>query len=140
MPSSFLHRILCICPVAKVAAVVTWLRANIDAAHDINLGPPLNASGLAADPVTYRWFCGSYVDSDCRQILNKLCQLASVATPSLATWNGWTGAEKRSWLLSVRDTILVNYGVYVTLADNTATWDDAQALLVSLGLKTIGVG
>jgi hypothetical protein len=134
----YVHRLILIVPTAKVAAVVTWFQANVGAnAVDAQLGPGLNASGLAADPVTYRWCCGSYTDAECKAILAKLCQLAAVTPPTNVQWNGWTGAQKRSWLLSVQAAILSGYGAYVTLADNTGAWDDPAAALTALGLKTI---
>lgn len=136
MSSLFQHRIILVVPAAKAAAVVAWLQANVDPAHDANLGPGLSPGGNP--PATHRWMCGSYVDSDCRQILQKLCQLASVTPPTLATWNGWTQAQKIAWLAGVRAGILSGYGAYVGLADNTHTWDDPQAVLAALGLQPVG--
>jgi hypothetical protein len=136
--TAFPHRILLVVPVAKVAAVVAWFQANVGAnSVPADLGPGLNASGLAADPVTFRWCCGAWVDADARAILAKLCQLAAVTPPTLATWTGWNGAQKRSWLLSVQSAILSGYGAFVTLADNGGAWDDPQAALAALGLKVV---
>lgn len=136
--TSFQHRIIVIVPVAKVAAVVAWLTANIDPNTDPQLGPALNATGLATDPATYRWCDGSYVDADCKAILLKLCQLASVTPPTGPQWNGWTQAEKIAWLKSVQSAILAGYRAYVTLADNAGTWDDPSAALAAMSLKVQG--
>lgn len=136
MPTTFQHRIILIVPAAKVAAVVSWFQTNIGAASvPADLGPGLSATGTA--PATFAWMCGAYTDPECRAILNRLCTLASVATPSLATWNGWSGAEKRSWLASVRAAILAGYGTYVMLADNAGQWDDPTAGLAAMGLQRI---
>lgn len=138
MPTAHEHRVIIVAPVARVAAVVAYLQANVDATTDPNLGPPLNATGLAADPVTHRWSNGAYLDWQCRLLLSRLCQLAGTAAPTLGQWNGWTGAQKRSWLASVRAGVLSGYGVGVFLAQNDGPWDDPQAVLTALGLRTIG--
>jgi hypothetical protein len=141
MATNYAHRLILIVPAAKVATVVTWFQANIGAnSVPADLGPGLNASGLQADPVTYRWCCGSFTDAECKAVLAKLCQLASVTPPTNAQWNGWTGVQKRSWLGSVRAAILSGYGVYVTLADNSDVWDDPAAALAALGLQTMQAG
>lgn len=137
--TDYLHRILLIVPVAKVAAVVAWLQANVDPTCPANLGPGLNASGLAADPVTYRWQCACWNDLQCRQILTKICQLATTTPPTINTWNSWTGPQKRTWLLSVRAAILTGYGALVNLAANDGNWDDFKAILAAAGLKQIGL-
>jgi hypothetical protein len=136
--TSFLHRLILIVPVAKVPAVVAWLVANVDTLTDPDLGPPLNPSGLATDPVTHRWCDGSFDDADCKAILLKLCQLASITPPTVAQWNGWTQAQKIAWLKSVQAAILSGFGAYVTLADNTGVWDDPDAALAVLGLQRMG--
>lgn len=133
------HRILLIVPAAKVAAVVAWFQANIGAASvPADLGPGLSATGSA--PATYAWMCGSYTDAECKAILAKLCQLAAVTPPTNLQWNGWTGAQKISWLASVRAAILSGYGAFVTLADNAGTWDDPAAALQAMGLLTVTGG
>jgi hypothetical protein len=138
MATAFQHRIVLIVPAAKVAAVVSWFQANIGPASvPADLGPALNASGSAADPVTHRWSSGAWSDDDGRRILFRLCQLAGVATPTLAQWQGWTRAEKRAWLLSVRDAILAGYGVYVQLSPGDGNWDRAGDALAVLGLRVI---
>lgn len=139
MASLHQHRLLFIIPVARVAAVVTRLRADAgaDACPD-DAGPPLNASGLAADPVTHRWLCGAYTDAECRLIMRDMAQAGGVTPlPTLAQWNGWTGQQKRTWAASVRDTIYTAYGVWVQLMANNAAWDDFAAALAAKGLKTI---
>jgi hypothetical protein len=138
MASSHEHRLLIISPDgAKLTAVVNWFWTNIGANSVAAPAqwPALNPSGLNTDPVTHRWSCGSFEDHECRRILAQLCQLASVTPPSLATWNSWTGAQKRSWLVSVRDTILANYGVLVWLANNTGVWDNPESALQAMNLK-----
>jgi len=135
MPTNFQYRLIIIVPVAKVAAVVAWLQANIDPNTDANLGPPLNPSGLFADAITHRWCCGSFVDSDCKAILVKICQLAGVATPTPAQWDNATKAQRISWLVSVQAAILSGYGAWIDLAGNANTWNDPQAALGAMVLK-----
>lgn len=138
MPTAFQHRIALIVPAARIGTVVTWFRANIGAASvPADLGPGLNPSGLATDPVTHRWCSGAWTDAEARAILVQLCQLAGVTPPTAAQWSGWTGAEKRSWLASVRAALLSGYGVYVQLSQGDGTWDDSAAALAVLGLKVV---
>lgn len=137
MATQFVHRILVIVPAANVAAVVAWFQANVGAKSvPTGLGPGLSASGSA--PATHAWMSGSFVDADCKAILAKLCQLASLTPPTDPQWAGWTQTQKISWLASVQGGIKSGYGLYVTLADNTGTWSDPAAALTALGLKVIG--
>jgi hypothetical protein len=136
MATQTVHRILLIVPVAKVAAVVAWLQTNIGAnSVPADLGPALNPSGLAADPVTHRWCCGGWTDIEAKAILAKLCQLASVTPPTAPTWSGWTQAQKIAWLKTVQAAVLAGYGAFVALSDNAGTWDDPTTILSTLGLK-----
>lgn len=136
MATQHLHRILCIVPAgAKATTVASWLQSNIDPNADPAVGPGLSAAGSA--PATHAWLCGAYTDPQAKAILAKLCQLAAVAPPSNAQWNGWSGAQKRAWLASVRGAILAGYGLGVWLADNTAAWDDAAAAAATMGLVPV---
>jgi hypothetical protein len=137
--SSYLHRLLLIVPVGKIAAVASWFQANLGTdSIPTNLGPGLSASGAA--PATYAWLCGSYSDGECKAILTKLCQLAAVTPPTVAQWNGWVQDQKISWLKSVQAGILSGYGAYVTLADNGAAWDNPAAALQTMGLRLLDPG
>jgi hypothetical protein len=138
MSTNHEHRILLIVPLNRVAAVVSWLVANVDPTCPANLGPGLCAAGDATKTVTHRWQSAAWSDPDARQLLGRLCQLASITPPTLQTWNGWTGAQKRSWLASVRNAIRTNYGVYIQLSDGPGAWDDPTAALAALGLQTAG--
>ena len=133
--TAYQHRIILIVPAAKIAAVASWFQANIGPnSVDASLGPGLNAAGDAS-AATHNWLDGCYTDAECRQILAKLCQLASITPPTLPTWQSWTQQQKISWLKSVQASIRTNYGVYVTLADNRGTWDDPDACLAAMNLK-----
>ena len=130
------YRLLVVCPVgAKLTAVVGWLVANVDATCPADLGPGLSPTGNA--PATHRWQSAAWPDSECRQILARLCQLANVTPPSLATWNGWTRQQKLAWLATVRAAVYAGFGVYVTLADNTADWGQPDTVLATLGLERL---
>jgi hypothetical protein len=138
MSTTSQHRIALVVPAAKVAAVTNWFAGNIGPnSVPADLGPALNPSGLAADPVTYRWCSGAWTDAEAKAILTRLCQLAGVAAPTNAQWNGWTGAQKRSWLASVRAGLLAGYGVYVQLSQGDGDWDRAEDALAALGLRVI---
>jgi hypothetical protein len=146
MPTSYVHRLLLIVPVAKVPAVVTWFQANVSIAGctqavDVAANwPGLNATGLVADPVTHRWCSGSWIDTDCKAILLKCCQLASVTPPTAPQWAGWTRPQKISWLQSVQAGLLSGYGIGVWLSNNEGPWDDAVNAAASMGLQVIQTG
>jgi len=141
MPTLHVWRIILIIPAAKVAAVVTWFNNNIGPnAVSADLGPGLNASGLAGDPVTHRWCNGSWQDGDARLILRQLCILAGVTPPTLAVWNGWTRQEKIDWLQSVQAGIWSGYGAWVTLADNEGNWHNAPVEANGRGLQVQAAG
>lgn len=137
MPTQHLHRLLILCPAgAKTTAVANWLRANIGAnTVPDNLGPGLSPTGAA--PATYRWCNAAFRDLECREILKRLCTLASVTPPTNAQWSGWSRPQKRSWLVSVRNAIWMSYGVLVSLADNEGEWDRAQDALDFVGVQPI---
>lgn len=138
MPTNFQHRLTLIVPTAKVAAVTSWFHANVGAnSVPDDLGPGLNASGLTADPVTHRWCSGAWLDSEAKAILAKLCQLAGVTPPTNTQWNGWTRAQKISWLSSVRAGLLSGYGIYVALSPQDGDWDATNTILDNMGLKVI---
>lgn len=135
MPTSHLHRVLAIVPENRVAAVGTWWAANLDANDNLSTWPTLNASsGSVSAAATHRWVCTALTDAQAKKLLIRLCQLATV-TPPNGQWGGWTGSQKRTWLAGVRDAIQSGYGLYIRLADNVATWDDAEALLQAAGLQ-----
>ncbi len=137
MPTLHQHRLIGIVPTAKASVVGTWWATNVDADEDYTKWPPLNATGLPADPVTHNWFNTALTDPQCKAVLTKLCQLSGVTPPTNAQWNGWTKQQKRAWLLSVQAAIITGYGLLVTLADNTGTWDNPANALTLMGLKVI---
>ncbi len=130
-------RLLMVVPVNRVAAVAGWLAANIDPETDLNIGPRLNATGLAADPVTHRIACGAFTDVEAKAILLRICQLASVTPPTAPQWTGWTKAEKIAWLVSVRNALVAGFGVWLGLMGNEDSWDDVDGILANLNLKPV---
>ena len=138
MPTAFSLRVTLIVPAANAAAFATWTNNNLGAnTVQPHLGPPLNASGLAADPVTHRWCSVALGDIDARKILFRLCDLAGQSKPAQATWAGWTGAQRRAWLHSVQAALLAGWGVRVNLAPNDGPWDSPAAELAALNLQRV---
>lgn len=139
MPTSFLHRLIVVCPASRFAALNTFWRAQIDSADDVTTWPGLNATGLPADPVTHRWCSTALTETLLRPIIVQVCGLASVTPPTVGTWNGWTRAEKRGWLAGVRASFLASTGIWLALSDNDGAWDDPAVVLAAMGsgLKVI---
>lgn len=127
-------RVLLIVPAARVAAVVAWIQANIDPSCPANLGPGLCAAGDATKTVTHRWQSAAWADADARQLLARMCHIASVTPPGPAQWRGWTLAQKRSWLAGVRAAVLAASGIYAQFSDGPGDWDSPPDALAALGL------
>jgi hypothetical protein len=134
----FIHRLVIVCPLARIAALGTWYAANVDAADDCSTWPSLNASGLLTDPETHRWASTALTEPLLRAIIVKACQLASVTPPTAATWNGWTRAQKQTWLASTRNSLFTATGIWLDLSDGEGTWTDPDSILGTLGLKRRG--
>lgn len=139
MPTAFLHRLIVVCPVARVNALNTFWRNQIDAVDDVTTWPGLNATGLPANPVTHRWCSTALTEGLLRPIIVQVCSLASVTPPTAGTWNGWTRAQKQSWLASTRASLFAATGVWLALSNNDGVWDDPAAVLTAMGsgLKVI---
>jgi hypothetical protein len=139
MPTTdHVHRLNMIVPAAKVPAVVAWFQNQIGPdSLPPGLGPPLNATGNPADPVTHNWCCASYTDPECKAILVKMCQNAGLPVPTPAQWDNATQPQKLTWLLSVRDAVLAQFGAWINLAMNEGQWDSPQEALDHMSLKTI---
>lgn len=141
MSTNFVHRFIIVAPSAKAVTIATWANANLTDAPNVvsaTLGPGLSADGNT--PATANWCCFSCIDADAKAVIVKLCQLGSVTPPTNPQWNGWTGAQKRSFLAGVQAAIKTNYGVFVTLADNVGIWDDPTAALAAMGLLPVTNG
>lgn len=137
MPTLHVHRLLIVVPLNRIAAVAGWIQANVDSTCPNNIGPALCSVNDPAQSITHRWQSAAWTDQQCRQILFRLCDLAGVAKPTLAQWNGWNGAQKRTWLVSIRNSILSGYGIYIQLSRGDGDWDNSQNALDSLGLTTV---
>jgi hypothetical protein len=134
--TNYVHRILIIAREDRVAGIVTWFQNNLGATSvPSNLGPGLSPTG--SNPATYRWMCGSYTNLECREIIKRMCVVASVTPPTNAQWAGWTGAQQREFLAGVRNTIWSNFNVWVQLADNENVWDNVEAALTARGMQRI---
>lgn len=133
-----LHRLIVIAAANRVNGVASWLNANLGAdTVPGDLGPPLNASGSAGLPVTHRWASIALRDGEARDVLRRLCQLGGQGQPNLATWAGWTRAQKRTWAAGVRTAVWTSYGVWCNLSDNDGVWDAPAAALSACGLQVV---
>lgn len=137
MPVRHPHRLLIVVPVgAKLTAVVNWLQTNIGP-HSVpdDLGPALSGNG--EEPATHRYCNSAFTELQCREIMKRLCNLASVTPPTNNQWSTWTRRQKRAWAASVRNTIWTNYGVGVQLMNNSGEWDNPATVLAGVGLQVI---
>lgn len=135
MPTQFVFRLVVVCPAARLAALGAWWSANVDGADDLTTWPSLNASGDPAQAETHRWCSVALTDALLRGVIVRVCQLAAVTPPTAGTWNGWTRAQKKSWLTATRSQLFTNTGIWLDLSDNDGAWTDPGAVLAALSLK-----
>lgn len=129
------HRMIVVAPVALLATLGAWWQANADPDDDTTTWRSLNATGLWSEPETHRAANTALTKPLARTILARVCTLAGVTPPSLAIWNGWSGAEQRAWLVSTRQALYAVTGVWLDLAANEEDWDDPSSVVGGLGLK-----
>jgi hypothetical protein len=137
MPTAFLHRLIVVCPAARLAALGTWWAANLDPTDDASTWPALNPSGRAADPVTHRWCSIALTETQLRAVLVKVCQLAAVIPPTAGTWNGWTRQQKIDWLAATRAQLLTATGIWLDLSANDGAWNGAAPALAAAGVQRV---
>ena len=134
MPTQHVRRVLCICPEARVAALNTWISANLaDAGTGDWLTVPLNASGNDGDAVTHRWFSAGLQEDDLRKVLVRLAALAGITAPS--NWGTMTPAQKATWINSNLPTVKQNTGILVKISPNDGAWDVPDDCLTAESLK-----
>ena len=129
------HRLIVVCPVARLAALGSWWQANIDPADDATGWPALNPSGSDADAVTHRWCSTALTNAQWRAVIVRVCQIAGVTPPTVATWNGWTRAQQRQWLAGVRDQMFAGTGIWLDHSDGDGEWADPEAALTRCGIR-----
>jgi hypothetical protein len=130
--TNHIHRLIVVIPAAQFAAVGQWWQSVIDPADDLSTWPALSPTGQL--PETHR--CGNmaFVPQQLRSTVAKVCQLAGITPPALATWNGWTPIQQRAWLTATRNQFYDQTGIWLDLADNTGDWDDPVGIFANLGL------
>lgn len=138
------HRLLVVAPLVPLgaytfAAFRTWWVNNAVPAdpggEDDPAGwPALNVLGDLA-PATHRWWCGALRDVNARAILYRACVTAAVTTPTVAQWDGWTGAQKRAWWQSVRAGVRTATGLFLTAVPQDSDWGNPADVLNLLGVK-----
>lgn len=135
MATIYLHRLIVVCPAARLVAVGAWWAANVDASDDASAWPALNPSGDPSQPLTHRWCSTALTESLLRAVIVRVCQIAGVTPPTVGTWNGWTRQQKRTWLDGVRDQLFTQTGIWLDLCGNDELWNNPEAVLTRLTLK-----
>jgi hypothetical protein len=135
MPTLNPHRLVVVCPLARLAALGAWWAANIDPADDCANWPALNPSGSDADAATHRWCSTALTNAQWRAVVVRVCQIAGVSPPSVATWNGWTRAQQRAWLNTTREGLFAATGIWLAHSDGDGEWDDPEGALTRLAVR-----
>lgn len=135
MATRHVHRLLAVTTAARCAAVNARVRQRLDPSGSDWFTPSLSATGEA--PATHAWACFALTDEDAKDLLYWITEQANIPRPSDATWDGWSGAERRQWVRSVRNTVRTRLGVWLVPMDNLGRWDEPQEVLDFLGLKVI---
>lgn len=130
-----LHRLLVIIPASSQASFNTWCINNLNEGG-LAFTVGLNATGLAADPITHYWNCRAYTNAELKLIVNRLCVLSGLTLP--ANWDTRTRAQKKAIVASNLDTIKTQVGIAdIRFDDNDGVWSSYSAALAATGLKTI---
>lgn len=135
MPTLHRHRLIVLCPVARVAAMLTWWAANIGPEETGKGFQPLNPTGSDADPATHYWCATALTGPQWRAVVVRVCAIAGQTPPTVATWNGWTRLQQREWLAGVRDQMYTATGIWLDHSDNDGGWNDPEAALTRAALK-----
>ena len=131
MTTRHLHRLHIICPLARVAAVNSWLKANLDPEGEDWLTPNLSATG--DPPYTHAECSAALTNAEIKLLLGEIARIASRSLP--ADWDTRTRAQKKAWLATARDTLNTGSGIYLNLSDNDGAWDDAAVARATKGVQ-----
>ena len=132
MPTLHQYRLYAIVPAARVATVNTWVRNNLDPTGGNWLSLNLSADGTA--PYTHAHFSAALAVPEIKLILTALAAQAGRTLP--ADWDARTRAQRKAWLVSARNAIDSNSGIYLTLSDNDGEWEAPEMALAHKGLQT----
>jgi hypothetical protein len=127
-----LHRILCLAAAARIAALNTWLKNNIDPAGGDWVAARLSATGTP--PATHGWFCAGLTSAQGAAVLNRWYALASMTPPN---WGSLTRAQVRSRIATDRAALRAATQINVFHADNDGAWDSPEAALAATGLQRV---
>jgi hypothetical protein len=133
MTTAFLHRLLVIVPAARCAALNAFIKGGINPSGGDWFAANLSASGTA--PATHAWASFAVTDAQGKILLGRLAQQAGLTQP--ASWDSFTRAQKRQWVLDQRAAVRTAIGVWLVPDNNDGAWSDPAAALAVLGLQLI---
>lgn len=126
-------RFAAIVPNALINGMNNWVRNNIDPSGGNWLISKLSATGNA--PATHGWFSAGLTVQEIKKMTSRLCVLAGISLPS--NWDDMNKQQKMNWLVSQRNTINTNIGVYFQASNNDGVWDKSRLMLQAKGLQVI---
>lgn len=133
-------KFLLVVPAARVAALRTWVANNIDPAGANWF--PRGYSPTGSPPATF-YGADFHIDSlaDARRWVVMLCgQVTGVSAPTAAQWAGWTRAEQKAFLVTLRDALKAQLSVHIRYASNDAgETPDVSECLAAAGLVPVEV-
>ena len=137
MATKYPHRLTLVVPTARKAALLTWMRSNLDPNATLNVGG--NATGDEAQSPTHWLWSGSLTNQEFKQLFGRLLIMANLALP--LDWDTMTRSAQRQWLGDQRQAILSATGVLVDYAANDSRADTGTGwldnLLISQGIRKI---
>src|SRR5687768_8989865 len=96
MATLHLHRLVLVCPAARIAALNTWLRSNLDPTGADWLR--LSLQPIAGGAASHGWFSTGLTNAELKKVIGRLCALASIAFPPLG-WDDMTRNQKKTWII-----------------------------------------
>jgi hypothetical protein len=112
--TNYTYKIFLIVPAARVAAVNTWLKTNIDPTGNDWVALVLSSDG--EPPYTHGWCCFHATPNQAAAILQRLATVASV-TPPDSGWRSLTRQEQRTVFANLK-TALRAQGWYIKIGFN----------------------
>lgn len=128
------HRLLMLIPASRQANVQSWWSQNIDPADGgttwtVGLSP----DGLA--PATFYWISAALRPAEMREVLSKLCELASITVPP--DLGSYSREQIVNWLQDNMPAVQAATGIRVRRDDNETAWSDPVAEAAAAGLLPV---
>lgn len=134
MATLYRHRLTVIVPAPRVAALRSYVDAQIDPGHGANWFRPGLASAPGAAPTHYV-ACFAATNQDLLRLMGRLVTWAGFTLP--AAFRDYTRADVRAYWQSVRAHVLAQTGVRLLHSNNDGDWTPPVTLMEEASLTPV---